>query len=65
MRGRFDFELVSVSQWFNGITPVRKTGDMRFKSQLTHKFSSQYLSTKVKPVAMIIVHIFNESYPIC
>ena len=25
-------------------TPVRKTGDLRFKSQLRHKFFSQYLS---------------------
>ena len=42
----FYFELVSVSQWSNGRTPVRKTGDLRFKSQLRHKFFSQYLSYK-------------------
>ena len=33
-----------VSQWFNARTPVRKTGDLRFKSQLGHYFISQYLS---------------------
>ena len=38
MRGRFDTELVSLSQWFIGRTPVRKTGDLKFKSQLTHNF---------------------------
>ena len=41
MRGRFDSDLVSVSQWFNDRTPVRKTGDLRFKCQLRHKFFSQ------------------------
>ena len=39
MRGWFDSELVSVSQWFNYRMPVRKTRDLRFKSQLKHKFS--------------------------
>ena len=43
MRGRFDSELVSVAHWFNGRTPVRKTGDLRFKSQLRHKIFTQYL----------------------
>ena len=44
MRGRLDSELVSVSQWFNGKSPVHKTGDLRLKSQLRYKFISQYLS---------------------
>ena len=44
MRRMFVCELVSVSHWSNGRAPVRKTGDMRFKSQLRHKFFSQYLS---------------------
>ena len=38
MRGRFDSELVSVSQWLNVRTPVRKTGDLRFKSELRGNF---------------------------
>ena len=31
-------------KWHNGRAPVRKTGHLRFKSQLRHKFFSQYLS---------------------
>ena len=37
-----------VGLWLSGLmdkTPVRKTGNLRFKSQLRHKFFSQYLST--------------------
>ena len=44
MRGKFDSELVSVSQWFNSRTPVCKTGDMRFISQLKHKLFSECIS---------------------
>ena len=44
MAGRFDSELVPMFQWFNGRVPVCKTGDLRFKSWLGHKFFSQYLS---------------------
>ena len=44
MRGRFDSELVCVSQWYNGRTPVRKTGDLRLKSHLRHNFFPQDLS---------------------
>ena len=46
MRGKFDSELVSVSHWFSGRMSVRKTVDLRFKSQLRHKLFSQYLSSK-------------------
>ena len=31
-------------KWLNGRAPVHKTGDLRFKPQLRHKFFSQYLS---------------------
>ena len=38
-------EMVSVSQWSNSRTPVRKTGGLRFKSQPSNKFCSQYWPT--------------------
>ena len=43
MRGKFDSELVSVSQWSNDRTPVLNTGDVKFKSQLRHKIFPQCL----------------------
>ena len=46
MREKFVSELVYVSRWTNWLSsPVCKTGDLRFKSQLRHKFFSQYLSS--------------------
>ena len=38
-------ELTDMHLLYPHTEPVRKTGDLRFKSQLRHKFFSQYLSS--------------------
>ena len=62
MRGKpSNSELVSVSQWFNGRSPVHKTGDLRFKFWLRHKFLSQNLSGKENLERCMIINMIGET----
>ena len=77
MRGRFDSELVSVSQWFNGRTPVCKTGDLRFKSRLRQQiFISIFIiypinfctkliyNCNLKLVSLLNMKVNSTKYPL-
>ena len=49
-------------KWLNGRAPVHKFGNLRFKSQLRHKFFSQYLSSYIWTTGAKVDWDFRISY---